>query len=832
MTLTFAIQPRRLGAWSLRDIAWLCFLLIAALSTTCQISVQAATLTLNVDQRGGDLKKAGLGTLFGVVSNNVGPWKFYLTNSLLFVSEHQGRIGDNGRVPPSTEAVAPVIRGTKIKMICRFGDLCYGWAPYKWPGLDSSWLSSGTTYSWMQQVTNACYTIKTNYLDVVYAIAIFNEPETQLVDANFLNDPNIQGTTQLQRMNFVWAKTHQVIRSILPTVKIMGPNYVDYRPQYYSSHQTMMRDFLTNAMATGTVPDVIGWHSLYDGNPTGLRIALQNYYSPLEISLGVPGAPLPMACEEYGINNGAFEGIPGQVVRYWAEFERAGVDFGCMGIYQNGGDLGNIMRGTMWDNTPEPNAGWFMFNWYLQMQGEYIPIIASGIDGVASWNSTNQTLTCLFGGADGNTSLQVNGIGALGMGSTVRVRLDMAYWTTNSNVANDDAACGGDPQSGGYNIYDRNFNLNASGNITIPVNAVEGVYHGYRVTISPAASPDVYPTKYEAEQATYNHVVLHNGADGQYQASGGAYLGGIDFPDSLVCFRVTAPSNGLYDTFIRYAAGLGGATHNIIVNGQPQGAVFYPGTIGWANAQMRTAVYPVSLVQGMNEILFTRGTNFAELDFIDVRASRHFYEAELATNNHVNLKSFNTCYIPNCVGNIDFADSYVDFGITVPVTGAYNLRVAYGNGSGSTATHLVTVNGTNAGSVSLPPSGGWLGGGWLSGSNPSLVTRTSTLPVTLTSGFNTVRLTKGNNWAELDYIFIQPASNLTPAVPMLSITRSSATNVTISWPTPGTGYWLQQISDPTKTNWSNVMNAISVVGNQNQVTVPLTSSNTFFRLFP
>jgi hypothetical protein len=726
--------------------AWLILVMLLPLGA----AVRANTLTVNVAQKGGSLKKAGLGSLFGIVTNNVGAWKYYMTNSFLFISEHQTRIGEGTTIPCGTTGVAPVIRGSQIKMMCRFGDLCYGWAPYTWPGLNNSWLGAGAAHSWLAQVTNACNDIKNNYSDVVYAVAIFNEPEDELTDTNFFNDPNIAGSTPAQRVNFVWAQTYKVIRSILPGIKIMGPNYEDYRPQYYSSHATLMHDFLTNAIATGTVPDIIGWHNL-NANPTApgdVGTALNSYYHPLETALSVPGRPLPVSIEEFGVNNGAFEGIPGQMVPYWAEFERDGIDFGDMGIYENGGDLGNTMRYTAWDNKPTPNAGWYMMNWYLQMAGEYIPVTKGGSDGVASWNSTNQTLTILFGGADGDTTVQVNGLGALGLGNTVRVRLDLANWTTNFNVLNTSVACGGDPQTGGYNLYDNNFTLDGSGNLAIPVNAVEGIYNGYRILITASNAPDIYPTKYEAENATVNHAIYYRTA----QASAGAYIGGIDYTDSFVCFHVTAPANGLYNLFVRYAASstYGRATHFLTVNGQSQGVVNYPPTAGWSGTEERTTSRLVSLVGGSNDIMLSHATNYAELDFIDVRPNTHRYDAELATNFAVNLGTFNSDGIPDSVGGINNADSYVNFTVFAPVAGAYWLTVAYANGTGSAATHQLTINGASAGSVSYAATGGWFGGGWLSGANPVAVRRLSTVPISLNAGLNAVQLGKGGGYAELD----------------------------------------------------------------------------------
>jgi len=803
---------------------------LLAVFLACGLPVRAATLTVELGQRGGPLKKAGLGSLFGVVTNASPAWKFYMTNSHRFVSEHQPRIGEGTSVFPSTAAVAPVIRNTGVRMICRFGDLCYGWEPYTWPGLDNSWLAPGAAHSWLEQVTNAANDIKNNYLDVVECIALFNEPDGQLKDANFYNDPNIAGGTQAQRINHVWTRTYQVIRSILPTVKIMGPNYVDYRPQYFPAHQTLMRDFLTNAIATGTVPDIIGWHSLYDGNPAGLRVALKDYYRPLEATLGVPGAPLPMACEEYGINNGAFEGIPGQMVRYWAEFERAGVDIACMGIYENGGDLGNTMRYTFWDEAPQPNAGWYMMNWYLSMQGEYVPVTANGIDGLASWDAAGQALTVLFGGSDGATTVQVKGLGALGLGNAVRVRLDQARWTTNQHVAVDKVSMGGDPQSGPYNLYDRQFNLDAAGNLSIPASAVEGAYHGYRLLVTAAGAPETYPTKYEAESATVQHAIHYSTG----QASAGSYIGGIDFADSFVCFHVTAPSNGLYNMLVRYAASqaYGPASQFVTVNGQEQGMIAYPPTAGWAGTELRTTSRLVSLVKGVNDIVLSHGTNYAELDFIDVRPDIHRYDAELATNAHVRLGSFNTCYVPNCVGGIDYADSLVRFAVTVPVAGTYQLTAAYANGTANSSTHVVRINGSIVGALSYAPSGGWLGGGWLSGANPNKVRKFSSLLVTLDAGLNQIELGKGNGYAELDYVRISGGNNLTSSIPKLGIALTNGASVAVSWPMPAERYILQQSAMAASGAWSVVSNDVTVVGNHGQVILPAASAAAFYRLFP
>ena len=116
--------------WSL-EVVLGAFILIMSLGAMAH----ANTLTVNVAQKGGPLKKAGLGSLFEIVTNNVGAWKYYMMNSFLYVSEPQTRIGEGTSISSGTSVVAPVIRGSKIRMMWRFGGLCYGWASCTWPGL-------------------------------------------------------------------------------------------------------------------------------------------------------------------------------------------------------------------------------------------------------------------------------------------------------------------------------------------------------------------------------------------------------------------------------------------------------------------------------------------------------------------------------------------------------------------------------------------------------------------------------------------------------------------------------------------------------------------------
>jgi hypothetical protein len=67
--------------------------------------------------------------------------------------------------------------------------------------------------------------------------------------------------------------------------------------------------------------------------------------------------------------------------------------------------------------------------------------------------------------------------------------------------------------------------------------------------------------------------------------------------------------------------------------------------------------------------------------------------------------------------------------------------------------------------------------------------------------------------------------------PMLSLTPSGA-NALLSWTIPSLAFTLQQSSDLTTTNWTDVPTppVLNLTNLQNQVTVSPTNGNTFYRL--
>lgn len=70
----------------------------------------------------------------------------------------------------------------------------------------------------------------------------------------------------------------------------------------------------------------------------------------------------------------------------------------------------------------------------------------------------------------------------------------------------------------------------------------------------------------------------------------------------------------------------------------------------------------------------------------------------------------------------------------------------------------------------------------------------------------------------------------TPGAPYLSILRTATNTVVISWPSPSTGFTLQQNPSLSSTNWVGVGQAPSDDGTTKAILVNPPTGNLFFRL--
>lgn len=123
---------------------------------------------------------------------------------------------------------------------------------------------------------------------------------------------------------------------------------------------------------------------------------------------------------------------------------------------------------------------------------------------------------------------------------------------------------------------------------------------------------------YEAEHAIINNAQLLTTTTAN-QASNFEYVGFINEQNSFVEFVLNPSSTGSYWVRVRYAAGLGNATHLVTLNGGHNITVNYPATTAWGVfPQQQVVIFPINLNEGYNTLRFAKGEGFAELDRIDL----------------------------------------------------------------------------------------------------------------------------------------------------------------------------------------------------------------------
>jgi hypothetical protein len=72
----------------------------------------------------------------------------------------------------------------------------------------------------------------------------------------------------------------------------------------------------------------------------------------------------------------------------------------------------------------------------------------------------------------------------------------------------------------------------------------------------------------------------------------------------------------------------------------------------------------------------------------------------------------------------------------------------------------------------------------------------------------------------------------TPGAPTLTILRTTTNTVAVTWPSPSTGFQLQQNTNGVGTlNWSNVTSTISDDGTTKSLIVNPPAGNRFYRLY-
>ncbi|MFJ1972449.1 RICIN domain-containing protein [Streptomyces sp. NPDC087903] len=414
------------------------------------VPTSATTLVVNANQILRPVTHVATGSLYGLADDGT-PADSMVTplkpNTFVQMAPGGSQL-PNGEPRPAGDAlvVAPKAARAGAKVVVRMPDW-YPNFPYKWVGW-SDWLSA---------VDKQVASVRSSGASNISAYELWNEPDWTWDTAN------------AGAFNAGWARTFNEVRAHDTTTPVQGPSYSAW-------NQSWMSSFLTDAKASGTVPDVIAWHELQGSANIAAHVSA---YRSLESSLGI--SPRPIAIEEYGTPDEM--GNSGALIGYAAKFERTGVRDAELAFWNHYGTLGD----TLTDTGGSPNGSYWTYRWYGDMTGNMLvttPPAQTGIDGIASRNSAGNQISVVAGGCTGSCAVTVNGLSSLSaFGNTVHVKLEYSPGTGRTTAS-----------PGPITVSDADYTV-SGGSLTVPVtmNAADG----YHLVITPSGTNTSLAGRYQ-----------------------------------------------------------------------------------------------------------------------------------------------------------------------------------------------------------------------------------------------------------------------------------------------------------------------------------------------
>jgi hypothetical protein len=474
---------------------------LAAASVLTGSPAQAApasstTLVVNAAQTLRSVTHVATGSLYGLSSAStpadslVQPLK---PNTFVQMAPGGSQL-PNGEPAPGGDALVVASKAARAgaKVVVRMPDW-YPAFPYGWV----SWSN------WLSAVDTQVASVKSSGATNIGAYELWNEPDWTW------------DTTNAGAFDAGWTRTFNEVRSKDSTTPIQGPSYSAWNLSW-------MTQFLTDAKAAGTVPDIIAWHELQGSSGIAAHVAA---YRSLETSLGI--SPRPIAIEEYA--EPSEMGIPGALIGYVAKFERTGVHDAELAFWNHYGTLGD----TLTDTGGSPNGSYWMYKWYGDMSGNMLtttPPAQTGIDGIASLNGAGNQISVIAGGGAGSNAITVNGLSSLSaFGSTVHVKLEYTPNTGRTTAS-----------SGPITISDADYTV-SGGSVTVPVTM--NASDGYHLVITPSGTSTSLAGRY---QITNKNSGLALDTSGAATAQGTAVVQATSTTGTDQNWTLTAAGSGLY----------------------------------------------------------------------------------------------------------------------------------------------------------------------------------------------------------------------------------------------------------------------------------------------
>ncbi|MFI6656548.1 RICIN domain-containing protein [Streptomyces sp. NPDC050523] len=456
----------------------------------------ATTLVVNADQPLRPVTHVATGSLYGLADAStpadslVAPLK---PNTFVQMAPGGSQL-PNGEPKPAGDALVVASKAARAgaKAVDRMPDW-YPNFPYKWV----SWSD------WLSAVDKQVASVQSSGASNIAAYELWNEPDWTW------------DTAAAGAFDAGWARTYKEVRSKDARTPIQGPSHSAW-------NQSWMSTFLTDAKASGTVPDVIAWHELQGSKDIAAHVSA---YLALESSLGI--SPRPIAIEEYGTPSEV--GVPGPLVGYVAKFERAGVHDAELAFWNHYGTLGD----TLTDTGASPNGSYWLYKWYGDMSGNMLvttPPAQTGIDGAASLSSDGRQIGVIFGGGAGSSAVQVKGLGSLpAFGSTVHAKLEYTPSKGRTTAV-----------TGPVTVSEADYTV-SNGSITVPVTT--NASDGYHLVITPSGSSTSSAGTY---QITNRNSGLALDTQGAGTAQGTAAVQATPGTGTSQSWTLSSAGSGLY----------------------------------------------------------------------------------------------------------------------------------------------------------------------------------------------------------------------------------------------------------------------------------------------
>lgn len=510
----------------------------------------AATLSVDLSDSIRTATHVASGSLYGLteslpsdIDGNVAPLK-----PNVFVCP--ARSG-NGRQQPIGGAflVSPRIANTTGKIQIRLADVLPGW-PYKFQSMDH----------WKSEVKSVIEEKKKSSIQNFDGYEIWNEPYGTWKQAN---NQNIS-------YHDMWRETYQLIRSLDPGEKIIGPSFA-----YYSSSN--MDSFLKYCKSNNCLPDVICWHQWGSG---GFVDALNNLRS-LEDKYGISHRPVCINeyCAGSDAANQKFEGCPGYSVPFIAKFERHGVESAMISWWFTGlpGRLGSLLTAKN-----ERGGGWWLYKWYGEMEGYMARVTppndkSDGVDGFAAVDRQKKVVSVVLGGKTlGDIYVPIKGIPSF-LGSRVNVKVECVTWSDKDS-----------PVAGTNLLSEQEYDVN-NGAINLSVN-ITNVNYAYRIYITSSVPQSPYmsevrtiPGRIEAEHfdlggegKAYHDEESDNQGNGSFRVDEGVDV--VNATDGLAIgytikgewleYTVKVTESGLYDAKAMLSSGSDNSSFVLSMDGK------------------------------------------------------------------------------------------------------------------------------------------------------------------------------------------------------------------------------------------------------------------------